>query len=235
MIDEFLSRVRNWRMREVFRALREQARGGVVDVGGRRFFKYVLKDKRIRFTSWTCLEQERSATDYSDPRYTLVVGDGEKTSFPDNSFDTAVNIQVLEHTLHPEVMVAEIARILKSGGKAIFLIPQTSALHEIPTHYYNFTKYWAEHIFPAHGFHILEVTPLGGRWGTHASHMVYFFLEAFRYKSFSSKEYRRNAWFYLLFPFMALYAACGIVVGMIFSLGDLTEDPNNFLVVAEKK
>jgi len=235
MIDETLSFLRKMRMPHVFRALETYAKGGVLDIGGRRFFQYVEHSSSITFTSWTCLEQNESASSYDDPRYRLVVGDGEKIPFPDNSFDTAVNIQVLEHTMNPNQMVHEIARVLKPGGNGIFLIPQTSALHEIPTHYYNFTRYWVEKAFAEAGLTIRELIPVGGRWSTHASHMVYFFLEAFRYKTFSSQEYKRNVWFYILLPFMAVYAVFGIVFGMIFSIGDLTEDPNNLLVVAVKK
>jgi SAM-dependent methyltransferase len=203
-------------------------------MGGRDFFQEISADSNINFTSWTCLELERSATSFSDTRYTLVVGNGEKAPFADASFDTVVNMQVLEHTMHPIEMVKECARVLKPGGKAVFLIPQTSALHEVPTHYYNFTRYWVEHAFAEAGLHIESLTPLGGRWSSHASHMFFFFFEAFRAKSYSSPEYTRNVFFYLLFPFMALYACIGIAVGLVFSVGDLTEDPNNLLVVARK-
>ena len=44
----------------------------------------------------------------------------------------------------------------------------------------------------------------------------------------------RNVFFYLLFPFMAVYAITRIAIGLLFSLGDLQEDPNDWLVVAKK-
>ena len=224
------------RIRPVFRALHQHARGAVLDIGGRDFFQYVVQDPLIQFDSWICLELERSATDNTDTRYKLVIGDGENPPFETDTFDTVINLQVLEHTLHPEVMVREIARVLKKGGKAVFLIPQTSALHEIPTHYYNFTKYWVQEIFPAAGLEIIELTPLGGRWSTHASHMFHFFLEAFRIGDYSSKkEYPRSILFFLLFPLMAMYALLGVAFGLLFSFADLTEDPNNLLVIARKK
>ena len=50
----------------------------------------------------------------------------------------------------------------------------------------------------------------------------------------SSPECRRNALFYVLYPFMALYAFVNIPLCMLFALGDLTEEPNNHLVVARK-
>ncbi len=234
MIPSILSSLRKARLGALFGAIRTHVRGDVLDVGGRNFFRYILEDGEVKFNSWTCLEQT-AQEGYSDTRYKGVVGDGENMQFADDSFDAVLNIQVLEHTLHPDKMLSEIARVLKKEGTAVFLIPQTSALHEVPTHYYNFTKYWVEKAFPEAGLEVVQLTPLGGRWSTHASHMLHFFLEAFRVGEYSSPEYRRNFWFYLMFPFMALYALMGIVVGMVFALGDLSEDPNNVLVVAKKK
>lgn len=233
MIDSALGLIRKVLITDLFIILQKHVKGDVLDIGGGSFFSHVIKDKKISFETWTCLEPARKSI-YNDPRYRTILGDGEETSFTKNSFDTILNIQVLEHTLHPEKMVKEIVRLLKPKSYAIFLIPQTSALHQVPTHYYNFTKYWIENIFPANGLEIVELKPLGGRWRTHASHMLHVFLEAFRVKGFSSPEYRRNTWFYLFLPLMMVYAALGIVIGLVFSIGDLKEDPNNLLVLARK-
>src|SRR3989344_2696312 len=143
-----ISKMRLWRLRSLFPLMGRYMRGDVLDIGGREFFLFVRDNKDISFKSWTSMDLEESATDFSDPRYKVVVGDGEKAPFPDKSFDTILNIQVMEHTLHPEKMLSEISRLLKDGGKAIIVVPQTSALHEIPTQYYNFTRYWVNRAFP---------------------------------------------------------------------------------------
>ncbi len=233
-MKNLISKIRLLRLKPLFPLLNSHMKGDVLDIGGRDFFQFAKDNKNISFSSWTSMDLEESATDFSDPRYKLVVGDGEEAPFPDNSFDTILNIQVLEHTLHPDKMLREIKRLLKNDGSAIIVIPQTSAMHEIPTHYYNFTRYWAERAFPEAGLKIESLSSTGGRWGTHASHMVYFFLEAFRIGAYSSKEYKRNILFYILFPFMAVYAFMGIIIGLIFSLGDLKEDPNNLVILAKK-
>ena len=173
-------------------------KGDVLDIGGRDFFVFVGQNKKISFNTWTSLDLVGRATEFSDSRYKLVVGDGEATSFPDESFDTILNVQVMEHTLHPQKMLEEIRRLLKPKGVAIIVVPQTSAMHEIPTHYYNFTRSWVERAFPEAGLQI------------------------------------KNIIFYLLFPFMCIYAFLGIIMGLIFSFGDLTEDPNNLIITATK-
>ncbi len=231
---QLISRMRLWRLRPLFPLMTKYMKGDVLDIGGREFFVFTRDNKEISFKSWTSLDLEESAVEFDDPRYKMVVGDGEKTSFPDKSFDTILNVQVMEHTLHPEKMLSEIKRLLKDGGTAIIVVPETSAMHEIPTQYYNFTRYWAYRVFPEAGLIIKEFIPIGGKWSTHASHMFDFFLKAFRWGWSSSPEYKRNFLFYLMFPFMCVYAFLGIFIGLIFSLGDLTEDPNNLIIVATK-
>ena len=52
-----------------------------------------------------------------------VVGRAEKLPFADNSFDLVTMAWVLEHLEHPEIVFQEIHRVLKSGGRVIFLTP----------------------------------------------------------------------------------------------------------------
>jgi SAM-dependent methyltransferase len=231
---QLLSRMRLWRLRPLFPLMSKHMRGDVLDIGGRDFFLFAKGNKNIVFSSWTSLDLEESVRNFPDKRYKMIVGDGEKAPFPDKSFDTILNIQVMEHTLHPDKMLSEIKRLLRDNGVAIIVVPQNAAMHEIPTHYYNFTRYWVEKAFPEAGLVIKKFIPIGGKWSTHASHMFDFFLKAFRWEWSSSPDYKRNFLFYILSPFMIVYAFFGIIIGLLFSFGDLTEDPNNLIIVATK-
>lgn len=233
-IDRFTTWARNLRTPELFSALERHSRGDVLDVGGWDFFETVRADPRIAFKTWTSLEEGERLMETPDARYRAVSGDGEKMAFPDASFDTVLNIQVLEHTFEPLAMVREISRVLRPGGAAIFLIPQTSVLHHPPKHYYNFTRFWIAKAAAAAGLQIVELSPLGGRWTSTASHMVHFFFTAFRAPGYSTAEDRRGPLFYLLLPLMCLYAALSVPICLLLSLGDLTEEANNHLVVALK-
>lgn len=234
-VDRFATWARNLRSPELFSALERHARGDVLDVGGWDFFLSMRDNPAVAFKTWTSLESEGRLLDAADARYRAVKGDGERMAFPDASFDTVLSIQVLEHTFDPLAMVREIARVLKPGGAAIFLIPQTSVMHHAPGHYYNFTRFWIAKAADAAGLEIVEREPLGGRWTSTASHMLHFFLQAFRAPGYSTAEDRRGPFFYLLLPLMCLWAALSVPVCLLLSLGDLTEEPNNHLVVARKK
>jgi SAM-dependent methyltransferase len=233
-IDRFMTWARNLRSPELFSALERRSRGDVLDVGGWDFFETVRANPRIAFKTWTSLEEGERLLETPDARYRAVTGNGEKMAFPDASFDTVLNIQVLEHTFDPLAMVREISRVLRPGGTAIFLIPQTSVLHHPPKHYYNFTRFWIIKAADVAGLRIDELSPLGGRWTSTASHMVHFFFQAFRATGYSTAEDRRGPLFYLLLPLMCLYAALSVPICLLLSLGDLTEEANNHLVVARK-
>jgi SAM-dependent methyltransferase len=59
-----------------------------------------------------------------------VVGDAESLPFADGTFDYVTNIGSIEHYLHPEQGVAEIARVLNPEGKACILLPNSYSLLE---------------------------------------------------------------------------------------------------------
>jgi len=235
--DSMISTIRNWRSRELFAALREYCQGDVLDVGGWDFFLTARKpDSGIRFSTWTNIEPDPDQLlEFDDQRYKAMVGDGCAMTFPDNRFDSVVNLHVLEHVAEPNKMVAEIYRVLKPGGYAFFLFPQTGVLHMIPHHYYNFMPFWATTIMPKIGFEIVQQKGLGGYWTTAASRFVHFFFQSLRISFYSDKKlYKRNVFFYLLYPVMAVYALVSIPFCLLLSIGDLGEEANNQLVVVRK-
>ncbi|HDZ77512.1 MAG TPA: methyltransferase domain-containing protein [Candidatus Omnitrophica bacterium] len=50
-----------------------------------------------------------------------------KLDFPDNYFDYVTLIAVIEHISHPEQLIIEIRRILKTGGRLIITTPKKTA------------------------------------------------------------------------------------------------------------
>ncbi len=49
----------------------------------------------------------------------VVVGDGERLSFPDFSFDVAASLRTLHHTRRPELLIAELARVTNPQGRIL--------------------------------------------------------------------------------------------------------------------
>lgn len=227
--------IRDFQSRQMFKAVRRYCRGSVLDVGGWDFYKTAIK-KNITFQSWTLLEiSGEQFSENNDQRIRMILGDGCHMSFSENSFDTVLNIQVLEHVFEPILMVNEMARVLKENGYMILLVPQTNTIHAVPHHYYNFTRFWIEKALVKAGLEIIDLKPLGGVWSSMASHLFYFFPQSVRFPTMTSDKCRRNVFFYLLFPLMILFAILALPICIFLSIGDLTEEPNNHLVVAIKK
>jgi SAM-dependent methyltransferase len=225
---------RNWRSRALFSALRDHASGRVLDIGGSDFF-LSARAERVPFESWTTLEPtaERSL-EIDDHRFRAVRGDGCRMDFGEASFDTVLAIQVLEHVFEPIRMVVEMGRVLRPGGFAVLLVPQTGTMHFAPAWYGNLSRFWIEEALARAGLESVEVRALGGFWSSMASRLLYFFLQSFRFEGMSAPQCRRNALFYVLWPVTAIFAAVAIPICLLFSLGDLSEEPNNHLVVARK-
>jgi SAM-dependent methyltransferase len=209
-----------------------------LDVGGWDFFE-TARRKSWTFDHWTILEPDpRRVKPHSDDSVasdvSIVQGDGCAMQFPDESFDTVLNIQVLEHVFEPNHMMKEMARVLRSGGRMVIVVPQTANVHLAPHNYYNFTKYWIRESATRLNLEVEVLEPQGGFWSSIASRLVYFFPQSMGLAHMSSPEDERSAWFYLLFPFMVLFAIVSIPICMLLSVGDLSEEPNNHFVIFRK-
>jgi SAM-dependent methyltransferase len=70
----------------------------------------------------------RSAAQRVSPHASIGVSQGENIPFANSSFDFVTNIGSLEHFDNPAKGVSEMARVLKPGGRAFILVPNTFSL-----------------------------------------------------------------------------------------------------------
>ncbi len=69
-----------------------------------------------------------------------VVADIRRLPIRDASIDYVVLDTVLEHVAEPELIVAEIHRVLVPGGRVLCIAPFIFPYHGYPAHYWNFSK-----------------------------------------------------------------------------------------------
>lgn len=108
--------------------------------------------------------------DHLDSPHSAACVDVRATAYdiplPDETFDTILISEVLEHLEEPKEALRECLRLLKPGGKILLSTPMVWTLHEEPRDFYRFTPYGLRHLLESAGFSVIDVLPLGGQWLT---------------------------------------------------------------------
>jgi glycosyltransferase involved in cell wall biosynthesis/SAM-dependent methyltransferase len=92
-------------------------------------------------------------------RNTDVVADAQSLPFDDAVFDAAVVMNAFEHYREPNLVAAELRRVLKPGGRLLVHTAFLQPLHEAPWHYFNCTRYGLEEWFKDFDLEVLRVSP----------------------------------------------------------------------------
>jgi SAM-dependent methyltransferase len=159
-----------------------QARGRLLDVGcGEKPYAHLF---RPYVTEYLGIEHEETfalTAAVAGPSGTGgpdLVYDGKRLPFEDRTFDTVLNVQVLEHTPRPGALVAEMARVLKDDGLLILSAPFQFRLHEEPHDYFRYSPHGLRVLCADAGLEIVEVLAQGSLWSV-LGHKLNSFL-AFR-------------------------------------------------------
>lgn len=169
-------------------------KGQFLDVGCGKmpYRQYILENSMVK--EYTGLDIENAIT-YDENIKPDVEWDGEHMPFEDDSYDTVMATEVLEHCPDPGVTITEIHRVLKNDGLIFITVPFLWGLHEAPHDYYRYTPYALEHLLSKAGFHDIKVEALGGWHASMAQMLGLWVKRGFRQKPF-------NYLLYLLFyPF----------------------------------
>lgn len=86
-----------------------------------------------------------------------VKSDVQSLPIRDSVADAALNLWVMEHVPAPQLMVNEMFRILKPGGKTFLIVPFSLHEHQQPYDFYRYTRYGVRHLFETAGFSNVDV------------------------------------------------------------------------------
>lgn len=116
------------RFREV-EGLIEHTPGRILDIGcADGVFTKVILD-RSRAKEIVGMDVLKSSVAWAkkhwgkNKKMKFLVGDAHELPFENGSFDAVFALEVLEHVFNPHKVMAEIKRVLKKGGYAVFLVP----------------------------------------------------------------------------------------------------------------
>lgn len=86
----------------------------------------------------------------------------DKLPFQNNTFDTVLCTNVLEHVAENERAFGELSRVLKSNGYMILSVPFLYPTHEIPHDFYRYSFYGLKYQLEKNELDILNAVPWGG-------------------------------------------------------------------------
>lgn len=136
------------------------AKGRMLDVGcGTKPYKEVFSDVVKEYIG---IDYPSSISANKEPKNVEVYSILPHLSFKNESFDTVLATEVLEHVAEPDAAFLEINRVLKKQGVLILTAPQSWAIHEAPNDYYRYTRYGLSYLARRNGFEITYVKPHGG-------------------------------------------------------------------------
>ncbi|MBK6647417.1 MAG: glycosyltransferase [Anaerolineales bacterium] len=139
--------------------------GRLLDAGCGKmpYREYILKNAAVQ--EYVGLDIE-NALIYDENIKPDSTWDGRVMPFDDNSFDSSIAIEVLEHCPEPEVFLKEVYRVLKPNSTLFFTVPFLWNLHEVPHDEYRYTPFALERHLRNSGFEDIVIKATGG-W--HAS------------------------------------------------------------------
>lgn len=194
--------------------------GSLLDVGcGTKPYRQLFKVERYRGLDIDSpITRERGV---ADDLY-----DGSQFPYQNETFDSALCNQVLEHVFNPDEFLTEINRVLKPGGKLLLSVPFVWDEHEQPYDYARYTSFGLKALLEGNGFKIIKHRKLA------ADATVLFQLtNAYLFKI--SQQWPRPLKLLFTGTLMAAVNILGVVAGKL-----LPSNPDLFLdhvVLAEKK
>jgi ubiquinone/menaquinone biosynthesis C-methylase UbiE len=143
------------------------ANGQLLDVGcGKMPYKSIFDQKVVRYIG---LDINNDTAD--------IKGDFLKVKISNESFDTVLCTQVLEHVFDPKKILNKIYRILRSRGVLILTVPFTGSLHEIPNDYFRYTRFALKRMLEDSNFDVIYIKE-EGNWISALGQDFIFYLES---------------------------------------------------------
>lgn len=202
------------------KSLREYSTGKLLDIGcGEKPYEGIAKKYNSEYVGLDHVDT------FHDKSKIDLFGTAYKIPKENEYFDTILCTEVLEHLEEPDLAIKEAARVLKTGGYAIYTVPFFWHLHEEPRDFYRYTKYGLKYLFEKNGFEIAKLIPLSGFWITFGQEFVYYLW-----------RFRKGG---IINPLWWIIPAISIFIQGVFYLLNKIDHPERFtilyLLVARKR
>jgi SAM-dependent methyltransferase len=197
------------------RAIAQYGRGEVLDIGcGNKPYAALFSSAVTRYVGVDIEQSHLQKVDIICPATAIPLAD--------NSFDTVLCTQTIEHVYDHQKLLAEAFRLLKPGGYLILSGPFYWPLHEEPHDFFRFTRYGFEELLRSTGFSVQSVEENGGSWSLAGQALVH----ALCYSKLWPVRF--------LFNTLRLYILFNLIFGALEAIDHNPISTTNYVVVAQK-
>lgn len=98
-----------------------------------------------------------------------LIGDAEAMNMANDQYDIVLCLEVIEHTKHPDKIIAEIHRVLRPGGQVMLTAPFCLEIHDPNNDYHRFPRQGLKLLF--HEFNSVMIQDHGGLFSVLAHFM----------------------------------------------------------------
>lgn len=156
--------------KSLFYSIKKYAKGDVLDIGcGNKPYENMFHGIINKYIGCDIIQSDLNKVD--------IISFANNIPLEDESFETIISTQTIEHVEDHQGLVNEAYRILKKDGYFIVSGPLYWHLHEEPYDFFRFTKYGYRYILEKAGFKVIEINSNGGAWATAGQalvHAIYF-------------------------------------------------------------
>lgn len=138
--------------------IEKYAKGALLDLGCGKSPLYEIYRKYA--SDSTCADWEK--TTHKNNNIDIECDLTGKLPFSDETFDTIILSDVLEHIPNPENLLLEIHRILTINGVILLNTPFFYCIHEDPDDYYRYTKFSLQRFVEISKLKLIKIEATGG-------------------------------------------------------------------------
>lgn len=163
----------------------------------------------------------------------VIYYDGNVFPFDSARFDSVFCIEVLEHAQNPELMVAEMARVLREDGRLVLSVPWSARCHHQPYDFHRFSRYRLADLLEENGFRDVQVVERGNDICTIANKLTVFSVGLVRGGRGSFSSALVAVVFFFPAVFLASVFSVAAQLSLFFRFGR-KDDPLGYFVRARK-
>jgi SAM-dependent methyltransferase len=168
----------------LFAAINKHAKGKLLDIGcGNKPYLNVLTPVVAEYIGCDIIQSSENRVDIICPANNIPL--------PDNTFNSVISTQTIEHVEDHQGLVNEAYRLLKPDGCFILSGPLYWPLHEEPYDFFRFTKHGFKYILEKAGFEIISIEANGGKWSVAGQALLHaLYPDINKIKGFKGKAIR---------------------------------------------